>query len=526
MIYLDYAASTPLDPAVARAMQECVSLEAGLGNPSSTHAPGRAAAVRIARAREQVAALLNCEAQEIVFTSGATESNNLAVLGIARASADRGRHIVSSRIEHRAVLDPCRQLQKEGFSVSFVAPDGAGRIPAEAVSGALRADTCLVSVMHVNNETGVVQDIAGIGAACRERGIAFHSDAAQSVGRVPLDLATLPVDLLSVSAHKLYGPAGVGALYVRGGTRALIKPLSFGGGQEAGLRPGTLATHQIVAFGAACELARAQLAREPERLAGLRERLWERLATLGRVHLNGAGALRAAHILNVSFEGVDGESLVAALDALAVSTGSACSSASGDPSYVLKALGRSSRLAESSLRFSLGRPTTAEEVERAADEVIQAVRRLRRLSPAASRSEAVELSDARPHAVGAGQPPAWLSERAWGLFLGLPGAGVLDDAAGRVVRGEAGGPDAECWIRFHLLVGGDTVKDARFQALGCPHTLATAAWLTTELRGRHREDAVPGTPAMWAQALGVPVEKLGRLLTVEDALRSCIRHWT
>jgi cysteine desulfurase len=319
-VYLDYAATTPVDPAVAQAMMRCLTADGTFANPSSSHAPGRAAALLIERARAQIAALIGAEAEEIVFTSGATESNNLAVLGLARANANRGRHIVTSRIEHKAVLDPCRRLEREGFRVTYVDPDACGRIAPERVAAALRPDTVLVSIMHVNNETGVIEDVAAIGAVCRRQGITFHTDAAQSAGRVELDVAILPIDLLSLTAHKIYGPKGVGALYVRKAARALLRPQSFGGGQERGLRPGTLPTHQIVGFGLAAELAARGLRADNERLAGLGDRLWNGISRAGGVLLNGGSAPRVPQILNVSFEEVEGESLVAALRSIAVST--------------------------------------------------------------------------------------------------------------------------------------------------------------------------------------------------------------
>jgi cysteine desulfurase len=487
-VYLDYAATTPVDPRVAAAMTQCLTPDGAFGNASSSHAFGRAAAARIERARTQVAALIGAAPDEIVFTSGATESNNLAVLGVARANADRGRHLVTARTEHKAVLDPCKRLETEGFEVTYLTPARSGVIGPAAVAAALRPDTQLVSLMGVNNETGVLLDLVGVGAVCRERGVAFHSDCAQAVGKLPLDAALLPVDFLSFTAHKLYGPKGIGALYVRRGARALLEPVSFGGGQELGLRPGTLANHQIVGFGIACELAAAVLADESARLTQLRERLWGRLRPLGGVHLNGADAPRVPGILNVSFEGVEGESLVSALTEIAVSTGAACNSATAEASYVLRALGRDALLAASSLRFGLGRNTCESDIEVAAAAVAREVGRLRALSPASG-------------------PPA--------------GA---DDGPG-TVTGEAGGPGKETWVRFRLRVDGDTVKDARVQAFGCPHTLDVAGWLCQELPGRSRGTLTPGAPRDWALARSVPVEKLGRLLVIEDALRACLLHW-
>jgi cysteine desulfurase len=489
LIYLDYAATTPVDPAVVQAMSACMGPGGDFGNSgSATHRFGRRAAARVDVARAAVADLLSAEPDEVIFTSGATESNNLAVLGIARANGDRGRHIVTSRTEHKAVLDPCKRLEKEGFSVTYLTPDRAGRIDPEAIRAAIRPDTLLVSIMFANNEIGVVQDVVAIGAICRERGVIFHTDAAQAVGKIPVNVAVLPVDILSFTAHKLYGPKGAGALYVRRTARPLLQPVTFGGGQERGLRPGTLATHQIVGLGAACALAREVQPAEAVRLTMLRDRLWEGIAGLGGVHLNGEGATRLPGILNVSFEGVEGESLVVGLEELAISTGSACNSASAEPSYVLRALGRDTQLAQSSLRFSLGRFSTEADVDAAIGAVNREVRRLRALSPAAE-----------------GVPASWPNSPA--------------------VSGEAGAAGQDTWIRFHLLVADDVVKDARFQAYGCPHTVAVASWMAKALPGRHREALQPGTPTDWATAHGVPVEKLGRLLVVEDAVQACLRHW-
>jgi cysteine desulfurase len=519
-IYLDYAATTPVDPLVAQAMSECLSEGGDFANPaSSTHGMGRRARARVERARDEVAALIGAEPSEIIFTSGATESNNLAILGAARAGADRGRHIVTSRTEHRAVLDPCRQLEKEGFAVTYLAPDRSGRITPEALAAALRADTALVSLMQVNNEIGVVSDIAAFGTLCAERSILLHTDAAQSVGRLAVDVGALPVDFLSFTAHKLYGPKGIGALYVRTASRARLRPVVFGGGQERGLRPGTLPTHQMVGFGLACTLARTRHG-EPERLARLRDRLWSGLSRLEGVHLNGAEAMRVPGILSVSFEGVEGESLVTGLTELAVATGSACSSASGEPSYVMRALGRSSALAQSTLRLSLGRGTTESDIDRAIDTVSREVLRLRATSPAAFSKKITSDKHNLPLDSGILEFDI-LSPLTRRLFTDLPGAGVLPDVPG-VIRGEAGGADGLVWVRFHLRIEDGIVRDARFQALGCPHTLAVTAWLTGRLPGHAVTGLDLGAPGEWAQALDVPVEKLGRLLVVEDALQACL----
>jgi cysteine desulfurase len=514
---LDNAATTPVDPAVIAQMRDSLGADGCFANPSSSaHAAGRTAARCIELACAQVARLIGARTEQIVFTSGATEADNLAVLGTARALGTQRRHLISARTEHKAVLDALRQLTREGFTVTWLQPDADGRVDARAVAAALRPDTALVSLMHVNNETGVIQDIQAIGEICRDRSVVFHVDAAQSVGREPLDMARLPVDLLSISAHKIYGPKGIGALFVRAAGRARLTPLMFGGGQQSGLRPGTLPTHQIAGFGLACELAGAALASDGARIRQWRDRLWSRLESLGGVTINGERAPRVPHILNVSFDGLDGESLVNALPGLAVSTGAACNSALGEPSYVLRALGRTVRQAESALRFSFGRFNTDADIDAAAEQVRTAVERLRALSPAAG---APVIPAVLPVQQDALPPP--VRE----LFSQLEGAGALDGPPGTVLRGEAGGHSGEIWVRLHLRVQGDTVIEARFQALGCPHTLAVASWLTMQLPGRSRSAAQPGSPQAWALALQVPVEKLGRLLLIEDALHAALAQW-
>ncbi|HEX7013736.1 MAG TPA: IscS subfamily cysteine desulfurase [Steroidobacteraceae bacterium] len=381
-IYLDYAATTPVDPRVAELMVECLRPDGAHGNPSSiVHDHGRRARALIEKARGQVAAAIGARPECIVWTSGATESDNLAIFGVARFNADRGRHIVSSRTEHKAVLDPLKQLEREGFEVTWLKPGPNGIVEPEQVEEALRPDTQLVSLMHVNNEIGVIQDVAAIGRLCRERGIAFHVDAAQSAGKLPIDVEAMGIDLLSLTAHKIYGPKGIGALYVRRKPPLPLRPLLFGGGQEFGLRSGTLATHQAVGMGAAFEIAAREREEDVERIRKLRDRLWEGISELGNVELNGDPERRVANVLNVSFHGVEGESLQFALRDLAVSAGSACSSGSDEASYVLRALGRSEQLAQSSLRFSLGRFTTAEEIEKAIQSVKREVTRLRALAP-------------------------------------------------------------------------------------------------------------------------------------------------
>ena len=383
-IYLDYAATTPVDPRVAEVMIECLRPDGAHGNPSSVgHEYGRRARALVEKARAQVAASIGARPECIVWTSGATESDNLAILGAARFRADRGRHVISARTEHKAVVDALKQLEREGFEVTWLKPAADGVVRPEQVDAALRADTQLVSLMHVNNETGVIQDAAAVGALCRDRGVTFHVDAAQSAGKLPIDVEAMQVDLLSLTAHKTYGPKGVGALYVRRKPAVGLRPLMFGGGQESGLRSGTLATHQIVGMGMAFEIAEGERAQDVERIRSLRDRLWRGIAVLGGVELNGHPEQRVAGVLNVSFHGVEGESLQFALRELAVSAGAACSSGSEEASYVLRALGRSDQLAQSSLRFSLGRFTTAEDVDVAVTAVTREVTRLRSLASSA-----------------------------------------------------------------------------------------------------------------------------------------------
>jgi cysteine desulfurase len=380
-VYLDYAATSPVDPQVAAAMSACLTRDGVFGNPSSMHPHGRLARERVEQARGQVAALIHVRPQQLVWTSGATESNNLAILGTARASAKRGRHLITARTEHKSVLDPCHRLEHEGFQVTYLDTDRDGLIAPEHVREALRADTVLVSIMHANNEIGVLQDIEAIAAICQERAVPLHVDAAQSAGKVALDVARLGCDLLSFTAHKFYGPKGVGALYFAPARRAALQPLIFGGGHERGLRSGTLAVHQIVGFGLACELAAARCSADAAHGERLRARLWRGLSGIDGVLLNGHATRRVAGILNVSFSGIEGESLLMGLSELSLSTGSACISESDEPSYVLRALGRDTELAQSSLRFSYGRDSTEADIDVAIAAVTREVQRLRAVAP-------------------------------------------------------------------------------------------------------------------------------------------------
>jgi len=381
-IYLDYLATTPVDPRVAEKMAHCLCIDGNFGNPASrSHVYGWQAEEAVENARRQLAQLLNCDPREIVWTSGATESDNLALKGVAHFHRDRGRHIVTSSIEHSAVLDSCKQLELEGFEVSYLRPGRDGLVPPEAVAAALRPDTVLVSIMHANNELGTLNDIAAIGRITRQAGVLFHSDAAQSVGKLPIDLGEWQVDLLSLSAHKLYGPKGMGALYVRRQPRVLLEAQMHGGGHERGMRSGTLATHQIVGLGEAARLAMESMQAEQQRLGALRAQFWDGIRDLGGIHLNGHPEQRLAGAINISVAGVEGEALLLSLRELALSTGSACTSASLEPSHVLRAIGLPDALAHSSLRFSFGRYTSAADVEVAVARLRHAVEQLRKSSP-------------------------------------------------------------------------------------------------------------------------------------------------
>jgi cysteine desulfurase len=381
-IYLDYSATTPVDPRVAEKMSECLTLEANFGNPASrSHMFGWKAEEAVETARRQVADLLNCDPREIVWTSGATEADNLAIKGAAHFHSKKGKHIITSKIEHKAVLDSCRQLEREGFEVTYLDPGADGIITPESVAEAITSETILVSLMHVNNEIGVINDIEAIGKITRENKILFHVDAAQSAGKVDIDLEKMQVDLVSLTAHKVYGPKGIGALYVRRKPRVRIEPQIHGGGHERGMRSGTLATHQIVGMGEAYRLALEEKESDHERMLELRTRLLDGLKDMEEVYVNGDLDRRVAGNLNISFNFVEGESLMMALRDLAVSSGSACTSASLEPSYVLRAIGLNDELAHSSLRISIGRFTTEEEIDYAIDKIREAVGKLRELSP-------------------------------------------------------------------------------------------------------------------------------------------------
>jgi cysteine desulfurase len=497
-VFLDHASTTPLDPAVADAMAECLRGSDTQGNASSaTHALGRAASARIEQARVEVAALLGAAPSDIVFTSGATEADNLALLGIARGRADLGRHLVVARTEHKAVIDPARALAKHGFEVTWLEPDAAGRITPQSVATALRPDTQLVSVMHANNETGLINDIAGIAAVCHAQGVLLHSDAAQSAGKLPLYVTALGADLLSVSAHKMYGPKGIGALVVTAAARPWLEPLMYGGPQERGLRPGTPATHQAVGFGKAAALAAGRLEDDAAHAASLAAGFLARLEGLPGLRFNQAAPDPAAPdptaptglpgLLSISVEGVEGESLLAGLSEVAVSSGAACDSASGEPSYVLRALGLAPELAQATLRIMFGRHNRPADAD---------------LAAAALRRTVLALRAA--DAPGAPEGEGWVAGE-----------------AGRVREGTR----VRCYLRADPA---GRISAVEWRIFGCPQTRAVAAGLEESLQGRTAAEAAAavGTPAGWAARHSVPTEKLGRLLRVEDALRQALDRIT
>jgi len=482
-IFLDHASTTPIDPTVATAMSEVLTGALGIGNASSdTHAYGRDAASAIEAARADVAALIGARAEDLIFTSGATESDNLAIVGVARGRADRGRHLVTSRTEHKAVLDPVHQLEKRGWQVSELEPGRDGRIDSATVAAALRPDTQLASIMHANNETGVVQDIAAIAAVCRARDVFLHCDAAQSVGRLPIDVESLGVDLVSISAHKLYGPKGIGALWVSPRVRPWVEPLMWGGGHERGLRPGTLATHQIIGFGRAAARVREQRDSDARHVEALASRFRSGLAGVEGLRWNDHPVHRLPGLVSLSIEGVEGESLIAALPTIAVSSGAACDSTSGEPSYVLRAQGVPTELAQSTLRVAFGRFNTETEAIHASTVVREAVARLR-------------AQDAPGSPAGEG----------WGM-------------------GEAGslreGARIRCFVRLDTK---QNITAIEFRAATCPGVWTVLDGLKRELVGRPAATPTLGGPRDWVRRFNLPTEKLGRLFRVEDALGAALK---
>jgi cysteine desulfurase len=507
MIYLDHAATTPLDPAALQAMLPW--LQGGVGNPASDHAWGQAARAAVERARGQVAALIGALPEEIVWTSGATESNNLAIKGALEFRGLRGAHLVTARTEHKSVVDSVRQLESQGLRVTWLKPDAQGLIRAEQVLAALAPDTALVSLMWVNNETGVVNPVEALAPLLRERGILFHVDAVQAAGKLPIDLSHTPIDLLSLSAHKLYGPQGIGALFVRKRPRARLSPQLHGGGHEQGMRSGTLPTHQIVGFGEACRIASEHLEVDAVRLAILRDRLQQQLQILPGVLLNGHPQCRVPGILNLSFEGVEGEALRASLGDFALSSGSACSSATREPSYVLRALGRGDELAAASLRFSLGRATTDADIALAVSRIKDAICSLRRIAG----TDTGELVAPPCNAHGYSSP-------VWTAFAAPMHAALLPKS---ILTGAAGSPGGALHLCLQADLAQGRIERATFQAYGCPVTIAVGEWLATWVEGR-RADELSLTAAEIQVALEISSDKAHCALLGEDVILALSRQ--
>lgn len=509
-IYLDHAATTPLAPEAYAAMRPW--LQEHYGNPASDHACGRRAKQAVERARAQVAALLGASAEEILFTSGATEANNLAIKGALEFRGLEGAHLVTARTEHKCVLDSVRYLESRGLRVTWLKPDAEGVVRAETVLAALTPATAMVSLMWVNNELGSINPVQQLAPLLRERGVLFHVDAVQAVGKLPINLAETPIDLLSVSAHKIYGPKGVGALFVRKRPRARLSPQMHGGGHEQGMRSGTLAPHQIAGMGEAFRLAAERLADDAARYAALRDRLWARLSALPRVLRNGS-AEGAPHILNVSFAGVEGEALRAMLPALMVSSGSACSSATREPSYVLRALGRDDALANASLRFSLGRANTEAEIDRAAAQVTEAVLWLREINGEPAGEGAAPLA---PGDNVYDYPPAiWQQFSSAGEYAGRFPAGTTG-----LLSLHAENRAAASTLGLQLRLGEDgRVAEVRFQALGCPVGIAVGSWLARQALGQTTAALRAVDVRQLRSALEIPEDKLHCALMGEDLLR-------
>ena len=513
MIYLDYAATTPLAPEALVAMQPF--LTTAFANPASDHAPGRAAKKAVEQARAQVAALIGASAEEIIWTSGATEANNLAIKGALEFRGLDHAHVVTSRTEHKCVLDTCRYLESayatRGLRVSYLRPGADGRIRAQQVLDALTPQTVLVSLMWVSNELGTVNEVETLAPLLRERGVLLHVDAVQAAGKVPIDLSRVPIDLLSLSAHKVYGPKGVGALFVRKRPRARVTPQLHGGGHEQGMRSGTLAPHQCVGMGAAFALAAERQGQDATLIAALRDRLWQRLQALPRVHRNGGGVL-APHVLNVSFEGVEGEALRAMLPELAVSSGSACSSATREPSYVLRALGRDDALANASLRFSLGRGSTEADIDWAARQVVDAVLWLRELS-----GESTESPQDWSQAENAFDYPApvWA-----GFVAAAERSGTFAPETPAVQSIKVENRASASWLALHLRFAAGQVAEAKFTAFGCPVGIAVGYWLAGWAVGKSMAQLQQFSVADLRSALEIPDDKLHCALMGEDALKT------
>lgn len=515
MIYLDHAATSPLAPEVLVAMQPF--LTDVFANPASDHAPGRRAKKAVENARAQVAALINATAEEIIWTSGATEANNLAIKGAIEFRGLDNAHIVTSKTEHKCVLDTCRYLESQygarGLRVTYLKPGVDGCVTAEQVMAALTPQTVLVSLMWVSNELGTINEVEKLALLLRERGVLLHVDAVQAAGKLAIDLATTPIDLLSLSAHKIYGPKGIGALFVRKRPRARVAPQLHGGGHEQGMRSGTLAPHQCVGMGAAFALAASCLADDAAHIGALRDRLWMRLQALPRIYRNGTGAV-APHILNVSFEGVEGEALRALLPQLAVSSGAACSSVTREPSYVLRALGRDDALANASLRFSLGRGSTAVEIDSAAQQIIDAVLWLRTMSGEVSQPG---ITTAPDNSYDYPQP-------IWTHFLQAASlSGGFDEGTPNVQTLRVENRASASWLALHLRMAEGQVAAARFTAFGCPVGIAVGHWLAAWAVGKTSAALHALDMAELRRALEIPADKLHCALMAEDALRQLPR---
>lgn len=516
MIYLDYAATTPLAPEVLAAMQP--TLTELFANAASDHAPGRRAKKVVEAARAQVAELIGASPEEIIWTSGATEANNLAIKGALEFRGVDRAHLITSRTEHKCVLDTCRHLESvhgaRGLRVTYLKPGADGCVRAQQVLEALTPETVLVSLMWVSNELGSINEIETLAPLLRARGVLLHVDAVQAAGKLAIDLAATPIDLLSLSAHKIYGPKGIGALFVRKRPRARVTPQLHGGGHEQGMRSGTLAPHQCVGMGAAFALASLRLAEDAAHIAALRDRLWQRLQALPRVHRNGTGPV-APHILNVSFEGVEGEALRAMLPALAVSSGSACSSATAEPSYVLRALGRSDALANASLRFSLGRGSTEAEIDSAAAQLVAAVLWLREISGEDAGKPACPEPD------NSFEYPAAI----WQQFLQASansGSFAPDTADVLTLRVE--NRASASWLALHLRIAAGQVADARYTAFGCPVGIAVGHWLAAWAVGKPLAELQRLSTVELRKVLEIPDDKLHCALMAEDVLRQLPSH--
>jgi len=527
-IYLDYAATTPVDPRVAVRMCRYLTPDGVFGNPASrSHSFGWQAEQAIEAARTQVAALVNAAPRGIIWTSGATESNNLAIKGAARCYRHKGRHIVTSKTEHRAVLDVCRHLEREeGYEVTYLDPEPSGLIDLANLAAALRNDTVLVSIMHVNNEIGVIQDIEAIGKLTRRRDILFHVDAAQSTGKVLIDLQRFEVDLMSLSAHKTYGPKGVGALFVRRKPRVRLETLIHGGGHQRGLRAGTLATHQIVGMGEAFRIAREEMVSDNRRVRMLRDRLWNGLRDLEAVYVNGDLEQRVAGNLNVSFGFIEGEALLMAMQDIAISSGSACSSDSLEPSYVLRALGRPDELAHSTIRFSIGRFTTLEEIDYTVARVRNAVVRLRELSPLWEKYKGI---DWRPEnglpAQGLGSMSRTMDYSAKVLdhYENPRNVGSFDQPDPNIGTGIVGTAANGRVIKLQIKVNGqELIEDARFRTYGCGGTIAAGSLLTEWVKGKTLGEARQIKNRDIIRELALPPVKIHCAVLAEHAIKAAV----